>query len=52
MTCVCRCRSDAVNVAIVHDWLTTLGGSELVLRELLRVYPDARCLHARRQDAG
>ncbi len=31
-----------MNVAIVHDWLTTLGGSELVLRELLRVYPDAR----------
>ena len=30
-----------MNVAIVHDWLTTLGGSELVLRELLRVYPDA-----------
>jgi hypothetical protein len=32
---------DIVNVAIVHDWLTTLGGAELVLRELLRVYPDA-----------
>ena len=31
-----------MNVAIVHDWLTTLGGGELVLRELLRVYPDAR----------
>lgn len=31
-----------MNIAIVHDWLTTLGGSELVLRELLRVYPDAR----------
>jgi glycosyltransferase involved in cell wall biosynthesis len=30
-----------VKVAIVHDWLTTLGGAELVLRELLRVYPDA-----------
>jgi len=30
-----------VNVAIVHDWLTTLGGAELVLRELLRIYPDA-----------
>jgi glycosyltransferase involved in cell wall biosynthesis len=30
-----------VKVAIVHDWLTTLGGSELVLRELLRVFPDA-----------
>jgi len=30
-----------VNVAIVHDWLTTIGGGELVLRELLRVYPDA-----------
>ena len=32
---------DPVNVAIVHDWLTTLGGGGLVLRELLRVYPDA-----------
>ena len=30
-----------MNVAIVHDWLTTIGGGELVLRELLRVYPDA-----------
>ena len=30
-----------MNVAIVHDWLTTLGGAELVLRELLRIYPDA-----------
>ena len=30
-----------MNVAIVHDWLTTLGGSELVLRELLRVFPNA-----------
>jgi glycosyltransferase involved in cell wall biosynthesis len=28
-------------VAIVHDWLVTLGGSELVLRELLRIFPDA-----------
>ena len=31
-----------MNVAIVHDWLTSLGGGELVLRELLRIYPDAR----------
>jgi len=30
-----------VKVAIVHEWLTTLGGSELVLREMLRVFPDA-----------
>lgn len=30
-----------MKVAIVHEWLTTLGGSELVLRELLRVFPDA-----------
>jgi glycosyltransferase involved in cell wall biosynthesis len=30
-----------VKVAIVHEWLVTLGGSELVLRELLRLYPDA-----------
>jgi glycosyltransferase involved in cell wall biosynthesis len=31
-----------VKVAIVHEWLTTLGGSELVVREMLRVFPDAR----------
>lgn len=30
-----------MKVAIVHEWLTTLGGSELVLREILRVFPDA-----------
>lgn len=30
-----------MNVAIAHDWLVTLGGSELVLRELLRLFPDA-----------
>jgi glycosyltransferase involved in cell wall biosynthesis len=29
-------------VAIVHEWLVTFGGSELVLRELLKMYPDAR----------
>jgi glycosyltransferase involved in cell wall biosynthesis len=27
-------------VAIVHEWLVTLGGSELVLRELIALYPD------------
>src|ERR1700759_5490935 len=30
-----------MRVAIVHEWLTTLGGSELVLAELLKIYPDA-----------
>ncbi|MEO7085391.1 MAG: glycosyltransferase [Gemmatimonadaceae bacterium] len=30
-----------LKVAIVHEWLVTLGGSELVLRELLRIFPDA-----------
>ena len=30
-----------MKIAIVHDWLTTLGGSELVLREMLRLFPDA-----------
>ena len=33
--------SPSVNVAIAHDWLVTLGGSELVLRELLRIFPGA-----------
>lgn len=27
--------------AIVHDWLVTVGGSEVVLREIVRLYPDA-----------
>ena len=30
-----------MKVAIVHEWLTTLGGSELVLREMLRLFPGA-----------
>ena len=30
-----------MRVAIAHDWLVTLGGAELVLRELLRIFPDA-----------
>ena len=30
-----------MKVAISHDWLVTLGGSELVLRELLRIFPGA-----------
>lgn len=30
-----------MRIAIVHEWLTTLGGSELVLKEMLAVYPDA-----------
>jgi glycosyltransferase involved in cell wall biosynthesis len=29
-------------VAIVHDWLVNPGGAELVLRDLLRVFPEAR----------
>ncbi len=28
-------------VAIVHDWLVNPGGAELVLRDLLRVFPEA-----------
>jgi len=28
-------------IAIVQEWLITLGGSELVLRELLKTFPDA-----------
>src|SRR4051812_770701 len=30
-----------MRIAIVHDWLYTMGGAEQVLRELLRCYPDA-----------
>jgi O-antigen biosynthesis alpha-1,3-mannosyltransferase len=28
-------------VAVVHDWLVTWGGSERVLEQMLRVYPEA-----------
>lgn len=30
-----------MKIAIVHDWLTTLGGAERVLMELHRVFPQA-----------
>lgn len=30
-----------MRVAVVHDWLYTLGGAEQVLREILRCYPKA-----------
>jgi glycosyltransferase involved in cell wall biosynthesis len=30
-----------VRVAVVHDWLYTLGGAERVLAEILRCYPNA-----------
>jgi len=30
-----------MRVAIVHDWLYTMGGAEQVLREMLRCYPGA-----------
>jgi glycosyltransferase involved in cell wall biosynthesis len=30
-----------MRVAMIHEWLTTLGGSELVLGQMLDVYPDA-----------
>ena len=30
-----------IKVALVQDWLTSLGGAEKVLGELLKIYPDA-----------
>lgn len=30
-----------LKIAIVHDWLTDLGGAEKVLQQLLALYPDA-----------
>lgn len=30
-----------MKVAIVHEWLTTMGGSEKVILELKKLYPDA-----------
>jgi len=32
---------NAPRMALVHDWLVTLGGSEVVLREIRRLYPEA-----------
>lgn len=34
-------RTGTPRIAIVHEWLTTLGGSELVLKEMLAVLPSA-----------
>lgn len=34
-------RTGTPRIAIVHEWLTTLGGSELVLKEMLAVLPNA-----------
>ena len=31
----------SLRIAIVHDWLVSMGGAEKVLDELLRCYPDA-----------
>ena len=41
MTSGPRSSATAPRIAIVHEWLTTLGGSELVLKEMLAVYPQA-----------
>ncbi|MBX2834036.1 MAG: glycosyltransferase [Micavibrio sp.] len=30
-----------LKIAIVHDWLPVIGGAELVLKEMLEVFPDA-----------
>ncbi|MGF6329980.1 glycosyltransferase involved in cell wall biosynthesis [Pseudomonas sp. BS3782 TE3695] len=30
-----------MKVAIIHDWLVTLGGAEKVLKEILTIYPEA-----------
>ncbi len=30
-----------MRVAIVHDWLTNLGGAERLVLELLQMYPEA-----------
>lgn len=30
-----------IKIAIVHDWFTTLGGSEKVVEQLLQVFPNA-----------
>ena len=33
-----------MRVAVAHDWLVRYAGSERVLEEILRVYPDAALL--------
>ena len=30
-----------MRVALVHDWLVTMGGAERVLEEIAKMYPDA-----------
>lgn len=30
-----------MKIAIVHDWLPVIGGGELVLKEIVKAYPDA-----------
>lgn len=30
-----------MNIAIIHDWLTNFGGTERVLEELIKIYPEA-----------
>ncbi|WP_271629029.1 hypothetical protein [Caldicellulosiruptor sp. DIB 104C] len=30
-----------MKVAIVHEWLTTMGGSEKVILELKKLFPEA-----------
>ena len=34
-----------MKVAIVHEWLTNMGGSEQVVSVLLELFPDAPCLY-------
>ena len=36
-----RTKEPTPRVAIVHDWLTTMGGAEAVVLELHKLYPDA-----------
>lgn len=33
--------SSSLRVAVVHDWLTAMGGAEYTLRQILALYPDA-----------
>ena len=42
----CRQFGQAPRVAVVHDWMYTLGGAEKVLRSILRCFPgaDLHCL--------
>lgn len=35
---------DTKKIAIVHDWLTNMGGAEKVIESFINIYPEAPIL--------